>query len=77
MPLIPDTQLNILRILAKSPSHGYALHKEVGVATSTVYSHLNKLEEAGMVKSIDVDDSRDKKIYEITNEGERLLNLLS
>jgi DNA-binding PadR family transcriptional regulator len=77
MPLIPDTQLNILRTLAKSPSHGYALHKEVGVATSTVYSHLDKLEEAGMVKSIDVDDSRDKKIYEITNEGEKLLNLLS
>lgn len=77
MPLIPDTQLNILRTLAKSPSHGYALHKEVGVATSTVYSHLDKLEEAGMVKSIHVDDSRDKKIYEITNEGEKLLNLLS
>lgn len=78
MPLIPDTQLDILRSLAESPSHGYALHKDVGVATSTVYSHLDDLEEAGMVSSTIVeDDNRNKTQYEITDDGRQLLHLLS
>ena len=78
MPLIPDTQLDILRSLAESPSHGYALHKDVGVATSTVYSHLDDLEEAGMVSSTIVeDDNRNKTQYEITDDGRHLLHLLS
>lgn len=78
MPLIPDTQLDILRSLAESPSHGYALHKDVGVATSTIYSHLDDLEEAGMVSSTTVeDDNRNKTQYEITDDGRQLLYLLS
>ena len=78
MPLIPETQLDILRSLAKSPSHGYALHKDVGVATSTIYSHLDELEEAGMVESTTIeDDNRNKTQYHITENGEQLLNLLT
>lgn len=78
MPLIPDTQLDILRSLAESPNHGYALHKDVGVATSTIYAHLDDLEEAGMVSSTTVeDDNRNKTQYEITDDGRQLLYLLS
>ena len=78
MPLIPDTQIEILRHLSESPSHGYALHKEVGVATSTIYAHLDELEEAGMVRSTAVEnDNRNKTRYEITNDGKELFELLS
>jgi DNA-binding PadR family transcriptional regulator len=63
--------------LSEPPSHGYALHKEVGVATSTIYAHLDDLEEAGMVKSYEVeDDSRNKTEHRITEDGEKLLELL-
>ena len=77
MSLIPETQLKILRSLANSPSHGYALHKEVGVATSTIYSHLDELEEAGMVDSETIEeDNRNKTQYLITDDGRKLYNLL-
>lgn len=78
MSLIPDTQLDILHNLAESPSHGYALHKDVGVATSTIYSHLDDLEDAGMVESTSVkNDNRNKTRYQITDKGKQLLDLLS
>lgn len=69
--------MEILRNLSESPSHGYQLHKEVGVATSTIYNHLDLLEEAGMVHSEEVDEnSRNKMEYYITEDGEKLLRLL-
>lgn len=77
MSLISDIQLEILRRLSESPSHGYRLHKEVGTATSTIYDHLNELEEAGMVESRPVEgNKRDKTEYMITEKGRRLLALL-
>lgn len=78
MSLIADIQLQILQSLSKSPSHGYELHKEVGAATSTVYSHLDELAEAGMVEQNTIEgDSRGKIEYRITEDGEKLLELLS
>jgi len=69
--------MDILRSLHESPSHGYALHKEVGVATSTIYAHLEELEEAGMIESYEVKkDNRNKTEYQITERGGKLLSLL-
>lgn len=77
MTLIPEIQMEILRRLSSSPGHGYKLHKDVGAATSTIYNHLNELEEAGMVESRKIkDDSRNKKEYRITERGRQLLELL-
>lgn len=77
MSLIPETQLEILRRLSEDPSHGYRLHKEVGVATSTVYGHLDDLEVAGMVESVAVESSnREKTEYRLTDRGRKLLDLL-
>ena len=77
MSLISEVQMEILRNLRKSPSHGYALHKEVGVATSTIYAHLDELEEAGMVEGYEIEeDGRDKTEYRITKDGKDLLDLL-
>lgn len=78
MSLIADIQLQILQSLRESPSHGYELHKEVGAATSTVYSHLDELAEAGMIEQNTIDeDSRGKIEYRITGDGEKLLELLA
>lgn len=77
MSLIGKTKMEILRRLADAPSHGYQLHKEIGVSTPTIYRHLDDLEEAGMVESVSVeDDNRDKNEYHITDDGRQLLNLL-
>jgi len=77
MPLISEIKMEILRRLAESPSHGYQLHKDIGVATSTIYTHLNELEEAGMVESSPIeDDARNKTEYHITDKGRQLRQLL-
>lgn len=78
MSLISEVKLEILQSLSQSRSHGYKLHKEVGVATSTVYNHLDELEDEGMVASEPVEeDTRGKTEYRITERGEDLLELLT
>lgn len=78
MSLIGETKEEILRLLDDSPSHGYKMHKEVGVTTSTIYQHLDELEEAGMIRSDPVEgDTRNRTEYHITDEGRQLLDLLS
>jgi DNA-binding PadR family transcriptional regulator len=75
--LIGETKLEILRQLREEPSHGYQLHKDVGVSTPVVYQHLEDLTEAGMVESAPVEgDSRDKTLYHLTGDGRALLELL-
>lgn len=70
--------MQVLRLLDESPSHGYKLHKEIGVTTSTIYQHLNELEEAGMVESVSVEgDTRERTEYRTTNKGRQLLELLT
>ena len=70
--------MRILQSLSESPSHGYKLHKEIGVTTSTIYQHLGELEEAGMIESDPVeDDTRNRTEYQITAEGQQLLTLLA
>ncbi|WP_220132421.1 PadR family transcriptional regulator [Natronomonas sp. LN261] len=70
--------MQVLRLLDESPSHGYKMHKEVGVTTSTIYQHLDELEEAGMVESSLVEgDTRNRTEYRITEKGHQLLELLS
>lgn len=78
MSLIGETKLEILKQLDQGPSHGYQLHKDVGVSTPVVYRHLSDLEEAGMAESTRVDgDNRDKTEYRLTEDGEVLLALLT
>lgn len=77
MSLIGETKIEILRRLADGPSHGYQLHKDIGVSTPTIYQHLDDLKDAGMVDSAPIeDDSRNKKEYHVTDDGQKLLALL-
>ncbi|WP_254521988.1 PadR family transcriptional regulator [Natrinema caseinilyticum] len=76
MSLIGSTKMDILRLLYDSPQHGYQIHKELDITTSTVYRHLNELEDAGMV--VEKGDTENNRIeYALTDDGEELLKLLS
>ena len=78
MSLIGNTKLRILETLSEESTHGYALHQQLGVTTSTIYQHLDELETAGMVTKQDSSDNpTDRVVYSLTEDGEALLDLLS
>lgn len=73
--------LVILQFLNANPMHGYqiisSIRKNFGVyfGPSTVYPLLNGLEKKGYIKSQwDLSNERPRKVYELTNEGHKLLN---
>jgi len=65
----------MLELLDESPRHGYELHKELDITTSTVYRHLEEFEAAGMIEEGEADGER--ITYRLTADGEQLLALLS
>jgi DNA-binding PadR family transcriptional regulator len=71
----------ILQFLDQEPMHGYQLivkiRKSFGVyfGPSTVYPLLNSFEKKGYVKSTwNMNTERPRKVYELTKEGETVLN---
>jgi DNA-binding PadR family transcriptional regulator len=71
----------ILQLLDQEPMHGYQLitkvRKSFGVyfGPSTVYPLLGSLKKKGYVKSTwNMDTERPRKVYELTKEGETVLN---
>jgi len=76
-PRIGRTGLTILEFLAKDEMHGYAIWKrlaqEKNVSKPTVYYHLKRLEELGLIKKLSYPD---KKIFTITDRGVKVLRKL-
>ncbi len=76
------TNIFILSILEKEPSHGYKIGNEIEKRTlgmwnpsaSTLYWILNNLKEKGFIKIFEED--KNKKIYEITDAGREALKLM-
>jgi PadR family transcriptional regulator PadR len=73
--------LVVLQFLETEPMHGYKIitriRKHFGVyfGPSTIYPLLNMLEEKRYVKSEwDMRNDRPRKVYELTTEGQNLLN---
>ena len=72
-----------LALLAEHPAHGYemkqALEHKFGSAlpalnAGQVYTTLGRLERDGLVRGSDVpDDSRQKRVYELTDDGRNAL----
>ncbi len=69
----------ILIMLYEGPSHGYKIINEFKkrvrkeVSPSLVYPFLQKLEKGGIVKHISrMTGTREKKMYELTDEGRSL-----
>ena len=67
---LTDAKRDILVILYKEPRHGYVLAKELGVQGSTIYEHLEQLEEGGYVDGYE--DGR-RKVYELTSKGQLIV----
>ncbi len=78
--LISDfSRFYILTILYEGPAHGYSIisrfKKRVKkeVSPSLVYPFLQQLEEKGLVKhTIEPIGEKERKIFELTNEGKEL-----
>ena len=73
--------LIVLQFLSSQPMHGYQvitkIRKSFGVyfGPSTIYPLLGTLEKKGYVSSVwNMESERPRKIYELTNEGQSLLN---
>ena len=73
--------LVILQFLNATPMHGYKIISKIrrnfGIyfGPSTIYPLLKSLEEKGYIKSQwDLSNERPRKIYELTKEGQNLLN---
>jgi DNA-binding PadR family transcriptional regulator len=71
----------ILQFLDQEPMHGYQLitkvRKSFGVyfGPSTVYPLLGNLEKKGYIKSTwNMDTERPRKVYELTTDGQTVLN---
>lgn len=78
--LISDfSRFYILVMLFEGPKHGYSIltkfRERLGrkISPSLVYPFLKKLEEKGLVTHIDKPvGEKERKIFELTEEGERL-----
>jgi len=75
----------ILLVLKKNPSHGYKIVQEIekrsfgmwNPSTSTIYRVLESLERKNLIKVLkEEEEGRQKRIYEITAEGEKTLEIL-
>lgn len=67
---LTDAKRNILVLLDEEPRHGYILAKELGVQGSTIYEHLEQLENTGYIEG--EQDGR-RKVYKLTQRGELTL----
>ncbi len=70
-----STKLEILRILEVDASYGYKIWQDLGSVKSiqSIYQHLNELEIKELIKSKEVGN---KKFFEITNKGKKVLSAL-
>lgn len=76
------TNIFILSILERGPSHGYKIGIEIEKRTlgmwnpsaSTLYWILNNLREKGFIKLLEED--KNKKVYEISDTGKEALRLM-
>jgi len=74
MGLIGETKMAILRELGEGPKHGYSLAEVIEISKGGVYNHLQDLQDAGMVEvKEEHEEGRGKKIYQLTESGELLL----
>ena len=83
-PLREPTFL-ILLSLAPAPKHGYAILKEVEglsdgrvrLSTGTLYGAIERLLEQGWIRRVDDpgnDTNRERKAYELTEIGHKVMN---
>jgi DNA-binding PadR family transcriptional regulator len=84
---LTETSFFILISLATAPKHGYGIIKEVErfssgrviLAAGTLYSALRRMLEDGWIERLENEepgeDSRERKLYSLTDLGRRILEL--
>ncbi len=84
---LSETSFFILLSLAKTPKHGYGIIKEVEgfsdgrvvLAAGTLYSALRRMLEDGWIQRLEDSpssgDSRERKLYSLTDLGRRIFEL--
>ena len=82
---LTETSFFIILSLSTAPKHGYAIIKEVEemsekrvvLATGTLYSALRRMLEDGWIERVsdqnDGADHRERKLYQLTRQGYRIL----
>lgn len=74
MSLIGESKLAIIRELGEKPKYGYEIAEAAALSRGGVYTHLQHLEEEGMVEIFEEEeDGRERKYYQLTEAGELLL----
>jgi threonine synthase len=70
-----STKLEILRILEMNESYGYKIWQHLGSIKSiqSIYQHLSELENKNLIRS---EHLGNKKIFEITEKGKKVLSAL-
>ena len=71
--MITRIKLTILQRIAEGPIHGYQISKELKIAVSSVYKHINELIDLGFIEFLKEEDYR--KLYMITDKGKKALDL--
>lgn len=75
-------ELQVLWYLSNQNQHGYALiqdlskHRSSPLTAGTLYPLLTRFETQGLILGKQTGD-RDKKVYEITSEGQKMLDKLA
>ena len=84
---LTETSFFILLSLASTPKHGYGIIKEVEslsagrviLAAGTLYSALRRMLEDGWIERWEdqniTEDSRERKLYGLTDLGRRIFDL--
>lgn len=78
-PKWSDPGLLVMGSLAEGPKHGYAITQDVEATTGTrlgpgtLYGALARLEERGLIESLEVDDPR-RRPYRLSDRGQAVLN---
>ena len=67
---LTEAKISILKEIQDEPLHGYALANRLGVRGSTIYEHLESLEESGYLES--EQDGR-RTVYHLTKKAELIL----
>ncbi len=79
---LTDSELLILGLVAEMPRHGYELEQVIEqrgmrewtqIGFSSIYFVLGKLEKRGLVVAEKTTNTKAKKNYAVTNEGQKIL----
>lgn len=78
--MVMDLKFVVLKMLSKSPMHGYSMKSKVSelfgyeLSSGALYPAFHELEESGLITSKKtVEQGKFKKVYSITEKGRKAM----